>query len=126
MKLIRILCFAIVVVVVAGCATKRYTIATPLSSAETELMDCKDLQLELVRAGEIEKQINKTGEMDMMSVAGFLGDFGIGNSMAKEEARSALAVRVADIHSAQLTKGCVSAAESPSEEDQTESEEVQE
>jgi hypothetical protein len=71
-------------------------------------MNCKDLALELVRADQVEKQIEETGAMDARSVAGFLGDFGIGNSMAKSEARKALADRRASLRDAQLQKNCVS------------------
>lgn len=110
---------------VSGCATKRYTIATELSPAEVDLMDCKDLQLELIRADQVEQQINETGEMDFRSVAGFLGDFGIGNGMAKEEARTALARRRSGIHSAQLSKGCVGLVEVMDDQEQTGSTEGQ-
>lgn len=90
-----------------GCATKRYPIATPLAPAEAALLTCKDIALELVRADQVEKQINDTGSMDIRSIAGFLGDFGIGNGMAKSEARKALATRRAALRDTELQKGCM-------------------
>lgn len=92
----------------AGCATKRYPIATPLSEAEVRLMDCDDLELELIRSEQVRQQISDTAEMDWRSVAGFLGDYGIGNAMAKNEAETALNERIATIRSAQASKGCLS------------------
>ena len=70
-------------------------------------MSCKDLALELVKCDQVEKQINETGSMDIRSVMGFLGDFGIGNGMAKSDARKALFIRRADLHDAQVQKGCM-------------------
>lgn len=98
---------AAVAVVATGCATKRYPMATPLSAAEISLMDCDDLSLELVRAEQVRVQISETAEMDWRSVAGFLGDYGIGNAMAKNEAEAALNERIATIRSAQASKGCL-------------------
>ncbi len=95
-------------VCVTGCATKRYPIATPLSGAESELMTCEQLQLELIKAEQIENQIDETGEFDAKSVLGILGDFGIGNAMAKGEARAALSERKTTIRTAQARKGCLS------------------
>jgi hypothetical protein len=93
-------------VLASGCATKRYPIATELSAAEIELMDCEDLALELARADQIDAQINDTAETDWRSVAGFLGDYGIGNAMAKSEAESALSDRKLSIRAAQARQGC--------------------
>ena len=90
----------------SACATKRYPIATPMSAREASLMTCKDLSLELVRAEEIENKINDTGEFDGKTVLGFLGDFGVGNAMAKSEAREALNKRKKAIQDEQIRKGC--------------------
>lgn len=92
---------------VSGCATKRYPIATPLAAAERDAMTCRELNLELIRAEEVRKQINQTAEMDWRSVAGFLGDYGIGNAMAKNDADKAITLRVSDIRTAQSAKGCL-------------------
>lgn len=106
-----------------GCATKRYPIATPLSAAEMQLMSCKDLQLEVVRTEQIQYQITETAQTDWRSVAGFLGDYGIGNAMAKSEAETALAKRLESVRGAQAQQGCLDqpvAAEVPSETSGTE------
>ena len=92
---------------VCACATKRYPIAMPVAPEEIALMSCNDIALEIVRADLVEKQINETGTMDGRTVAGFLGDFGIGNGMAKDEARKALASRREGLHAAQIQKGCI-------------------
>jgi hypothetical protein len=94
---------------VAGCATKRYPIATPISAAEVGAMQCRDLQLELIRAEQVQLQISNTAQADWRSAAGFLGDFGIGNAMAKSEAEKAVRLRMESIRTAQSQKNCIPA-----------------
>lgn len=94
------------VVFLSGCATKRYPIATPLSEAEISAMNCRDLNLELIRAEQVQLQIANTAQTDWRSVAGFLGDYGIGNAMAKNEAEKALFLRMSTIRNAQTKKNC--------------------
>ncbi|MEM9739056.1 MAG: hypothetical protein AAF829_04245 [Pseudomonadota bacterium] len=91
---------------VSGCATKRYPIATPLSGTEAALLDCRELELELARTEETQATIADTAGTDWRSAAGFLGDFGIGNAMAKSEAEEALAERRTSILTARAEKGC--------------------
>lgn len=91
---------------VVGCATKRYPIATPFSAAEAAAMNCRELTLELVKAEQVQLQITQTATTDWRSIAGFLGDYGIGNAMAKSEAEKALAERINAIRAAQANKNC--------------------
>jgi len=89
-----------------ACATKRYPIATPLSGTEAAMLDCRELSIELARTEETQAAIASTASTDWRSAAGFLGDFGIGNAMAKSEAESALAKRRTSILTAQAQNGC--------------------
>ena len=95
-----------IAIVLSACATKRYPIATQLGMAEQEAMTCRELDLELIRAEEVRKQITDTATMDWRSVAGFLGDYGIGNAMAKNDAEKAITNRVSAINAAKAKKGC--------------------
>jgi hypothetical protein len=99
-------------VMVTGCATKRYPVVTPLSGAEKAMYSCRELQLEMLKAEEVQLKITQTAETDWRSVAGFLGDYGIGNAMAKSEASRAVAERVSTIRAAQAEKGCLPGLES--------------
>lgn len=92
---------------IAGCATKRYPIAAPLSPTETSLMNCRELALEADRIESTRTQITDTAQTDWRSIAGFLGDYGIGNAMARSEAEAALQTRSQTIRSAQTTRGCM-------------------
>ena len=97
---------AIVGVGLSACATKRYPMATTLGPAQQSAMSCQDLELELARAEMVRMHIADTAGTDWRSVAGFVGDLGIGNAMAKNDAEKALDARVASIHQALAVKVC--------------------
>lgn len=98
---------------ISGCATKRYPIATELSAVEQRALTCRELAIELAKADEVEAKITDTATTDWRSVAGFLGDYGIGNAMAKSEASKALSERRMSIKGAQVERGCSDAALPP-------------
>jgi hypothetical protein len=106
---------AVAAIAISGCATKRYPIATPLSDAEQSVMTCRELDLEVIRADEVRKQISDTATTDWRSVAGFLGDYGIGNAMAKNDAEKAINIRVTALNSAKARKGCVAGETLPAQ-----------
>lgn len=91
----------------AGCATKRYPIATELSAVEQSELDCRELGIELAKVEEMQAKIADTAEVDWRSGAAFLADFGIGNAMAKSEAEKALSMRRSSIRAAQVNKDCL-------------------
>ncbi len=79
---------------------------TDLSPEEVALMDCNDLLLEEAKIATTQKQIEDTADTDWRSVAGFLGDWGIGNAMSKSDASKALRERQETIRAAKVQKGC--------------------
>ena len=103
----------------SACATKRYPIATELSAVEQEALTCRELAIELAKTDEVEAKITDTATTDWRSVAGFLGDYGIGNAMAKSEATKALSERKMSIKAAQVKKGCSDAGIPVAEEETT-------
>jgi len=102
---------AILVLALGACATKRYPIASQLSPVESAQLNCRELSIEADRVATTRAQIADTGNTDWRSAAGFLGDFGIGNAMARSEAESALANRDASIRQAQAARRCNGAQE---------------
>lgn len=98
-----------VAISMSACATKRYPIATTFTQAEAAAMNCNDLRLELIRAEQVQAQIADTANLDWRSAAGFLGDFGIGNAMARSDADKAITTRIAGIRQAQADKRCSAA-----------------
>lgn len=71
-------------------------------------MDCKSVQLEIAKTHSIQNEIEKTGDFDGRTVLGALGDFGIGNGMAKSEARRKAQARLEQLESLKSVK-CQSA-----------------
>lgn len=106
-KLTILVTVTAVALVSSACATKRYPIATTFTPAEAAAMSCNDLRLELIRAEQIQAQIADTANLDWRSAAGFLGDFGIGNAMARSDADRAITQRIAGIRQAQAQKNCL-------------------
>jgi hypothetical protein len=116
MKTQTLIVGTLALLLVSGCATKRYPIATDLSAVEQRALTCRELAIELAKTDEVEAKITDTATTDWRSVAGFLGDYGIGNAMAKSEASAALSDRRMSIKAAQVNKGCSDAAIPPAEE----------
>ena len=70
----------------AGCATKQYPQSPELSADEKNILSCEDVRKEVVKQESVISEINRTGNFDGRTVLGFMGDFGIGNGMAKSKA----------------------------------------
>lgn len=70
-------------------------------------MTCQDIEIELEKIADFRKQITDA-EVDGRSVLAFLGDFGIGNAMEKDDALDSAADREADLLELKADKGCVS------------------
>lgn len=106
--------------VAASCATKRYPIMADISPEEIALMDCDDLLLEEAKIATARNQIDDTADTDWRSVAGFLGDWGIGNAMAKSDASKAVREREEKVRAAKVQKRCTGAVASAASEQSAE------
>jgi hypothetical protein len=104
MRYLALLC---VVFLVAACATKRYDRLQSVSALEAAEYDCKDIQIELSKVAEARRQMAEQAEIDMASVMGFLGDFGIGNAMEKNAAEKTIVKREQDLLRLQAAKDCL-------------------
>ncbi|QOL15777.1 hypothetical protein [Dickeya dianthicola] len=90
----------------SGCATKQYPQAPAVTSEEASVLDCKAINQEIVKLHIIQSDIESTGQFDGRTVLGFLGDFGIGNGMAKSEALKKSNARLSQLESIKTVK-CV-------------------
>ena len=93
------------IVMSAGCATKRYGRMQPVTETEAQYYDCREIEIELAKIAAFRQEI-ANAEMDGRSVAAFLGDFGIGNAMEKDDALDSAAAREADLLGLKTEKGC--------------------
>lgn len=95
---------AIAFMALTGCATKQYPQAPMVTGEEASALDCKAVTQEIAKMHSVQTEINNTGEFDGRTVLGFLGDFGIGNGMAKSEAQKKSTARLTQLESLKTVK----------------------
>lgn len=84
----------LIAMLLSGCALKQYPQSANVSDAEAQTYDCVALNQEIAKSQSVKQQIDKTGEFDALTVLGFVGDFGIGNGIAKASANNKAAARL--------------------------------
>lgn len=94
----------LVALFMSGCATKQYPQSPSVTSEEASSLDCKALKQEIAKLHSVQVEINSTGQFDGRTVLGFLGDFGIGNGMAKSEAQKKAVSRLNQLESLKTVK----------------------
>lgn len=90
--------------VLTGCATKQYPQAAAVTPEETAMLNCNALDQELVKAHSVQHDIEQTGQFDALTVLGFVGDFGLGNGIAKYNATRKAEKRVTALQSLKAAK----------------------
>ena len=101
--LILMLCAVLLSV---GCATKRYGRMQPLTGYETSKYSCEDIKLELSKIDAFELQVAQGAQFSALSVASFLGDFGIGNVIERDAAIKTAKERRVQLNDVAASKGC--------------------
>lgn len=105
MKIKLLSCLAAVsLLTLSGCATKQYPQAPQVTPEESSAFTCEDIEKEIVKTKSIQEEIERTGGFDGRTVLGVLGDFGIGNGMAKSNAREKVDTRMKQLESLRRTK----------------------
>ncbi|MBA0034765.1 hypothetical protein HS962_00710 [Pantoea sp. BIGb0393] len=87
----------VAMLLLSGCALKQYPQSAKVSDAEAQTYDCATLNQEIDKSLSVQQQIDKTGEFDALTVLGFVGDFGIGNGIAKASAKHNAAARLSQL-----------------------------
>lgn len=90
--------------VLSGCATKQYPQASAVTPEETAMLNCSALDQELVKAHSVQSDIEQTGQFDALTVLGFVGDFGLGNGIAKYNASQKAERRLTQLQSLKAAK----------------------
>ena len=91
---------------VSGCATKQYGRMQPLSSAEMTNYNCREIVLEQSKVDAFDEQIRDQAGFNGASALGVLGDFGIGNAMAKGGAEKSSIERRRQLQVLSSQRGC--------------------
>lgn len=105
MKVVKAALF-LSIVLLAGCATKQYPQAPSLTSEEVAVFDCKALDQEIAKVHSMQNQIKETGSFDGRTVLGFMGDFGLGNGLAKSAATEKANARLMQLQNIKASKNC--------------------
>ena len=90
--------------VLSGCATKQYPQASAVTPEETAMLNCSALDQELAKAHSVQSDIEQTGQFDALTVLGFVGDFGLGNGIAKYNASQKAERRLTQLQSLKAAK----------------------
>lgn len=93
-----------VVVLLSGCALKQYPQAQEVSPVQASSLDCPAIDSEIARTHEIQQEIARKGSFDGLTVLGFVGDFGIGNGVAKYRASKKAEDRLAQLEALKAQK----------------------
>jgi len=91
----------------AGCATKNYGRQGELTDYEKSTMTCREIALEEAKVMGFLDHVQKESEFDGRSVLSFLGDFGIGNMMEKDNAIKSANTRLKQLQAVSAEKGCI-------------------
>ncbi|MBJ9817979.1 hypothetical protein I5679_13915 [Citrobacter koseri] len=100
----KIMVVAVAMGLLVGCATKQYPQAPAVTGEESAALDCKAIKQEIAKTHSVQSEIESTGQFDGRTVLGVLGDFGIGNGMAKSEARKKAQARLQQLESLKAVK----------------------
>lgn len=92
--------------ILSSCATKQYTQAPAVSPEESAVFDCPTIKQEIAKCHSVQEEIDRTGDFDGRTVLGFLGDFGVGNGMAKSTAEQKAKDRLYQLESLKVAKNC--------------------
>lgn len=102
----KLLCIALAAIVLMGCATKRHGRLTPLSDVEQDAYTCEQIEIELAKVAEFQKQIAENSKINLASVGGWLADFGLGNAMERNAASKSALQRQEELIQLGEEKGC--------------------
>ncbi|MCU5774753.1 hypothetical protein N5923_21625 [Erwiniaceae bacterium BAC15a-03b] len=95
---------ALVAILLSGCALKQYPQSPQLSAEESAALDCPAIEREIASSHSVQQEISRTGSFDALTVVGFIGDFGIGNGIAKYRANDKASDRLNQLESLKATR----------------------
>lgn len=96
----------VLVLLVSACATKRYGRLQGLSEVEQERYSCEDIEIELAKVDQFNKEVKEGTKFNSESMLGFLGDLGIGNRIEKKKAVKSAADRQQELEELATAKSC--------------------
>lgn len=108
--------FMIVVtcLLIVSCATQRFGRLQKITPTEAEILTCEQIEVEIEKCNYFIKGTNdKDDEFTGSDVLGFLGDFGIGNSMEHTDAIKSATDRLVELTELKKEKNCITTSTIP-------------
>lgn len=102
--MLKSVCLLTASVLLSGCALKHYPSSPPVSNVQATTLDCSGVESEIARQKQTQATIDKTGEFDTLTVLGIIGDFGIGNGVAKGLAQKHADQRMTQLNALEHSK----------------------
>lgn len=97
----------VLMISLTACATQRYGRQTPVSPGEISALTCEKVTLEIEKSeffiADIQQQRRTTSGAHVL---GFLGDFGIGNSLEGDAAEASGMERLKELKALRSQKNC--------------------
>lgn len=91
---------------IGACATKNHGRVAPVSEVEKRELTCREIDIEIAKVDAFLEQVAENSSIDGRSVLGFLGDFGIGNTMERNAAEKSARERRQELQTLRTAKGC--------------------
>ncbi|MGB9097918.1 hypothetical protein [Erwinia sp.] len=102
--MLKSVCLFTASLLLSGCALKQYPSSPPVSNVQATTLDCSGVESEIATQKQTQATIDKTGEFDSLTVLGVIGDFGIGNGVAKGLAQKHADERMTQLKALEHTK----------------------
>ena len=107
------LALGLALIALSGCATKNYGTQAPLTDFERQNLSCREIQLEQAKVMGFAQQVDRESQFDGRDVLATLGDFGIGNSVARSSAIDSAKQRYYQLEVAAFDRGCTQTKPEP-------------
>jgi hypothetical protein len=91
----------------SGCATQHFGRVQTLTGAERDHLSCEQIDIEIAKVDGFVNDVNKQkAESGGKAFLGYMGDFGIGNSMEYNDAMKSATTRKAQLQDLKQEKQC--------------------
>ncbi|MCW5625959.1 MAG: hypothetical protein KIT73_14705 [Burkholderiales bacterium] len=90
----------------SGCATKHYGRVGVLTPQEKAFMNCREIELDIIRTQGFIAYIDKESDFSMRDIMAIFGDLWIGNAMEKSAAKRSAMERLGELAGLAMAKQC--------------------
>ncbi|MFN7054224.1 hypothetical protein [Hyphomonas sp.] len=115
-KVRNIIVFGAAALALGACATSSYTTLPGFSELEARNYDCSQLTREYISVRMVQRQVSEASVISVRRIVSGPSDLGLGNLMARADAKDAAGDRLEQIRLTMAAKGCPAVIEAEDEE----------